>query len=804
MLSFLLLCLASGANAQDLFLSSGTPQALPPTCGGNYSLGPAPVYPSPQSGQEGPGTGAWQKVDPPAVGLKKAQLDQALHFINANVKKRQCFLLIKDGKLAYEWYNPDAKDPPKYPFGKNWKNNMENKPHRGYSMTKTVGGFLLLLAATEDGLDLDADITKQYGVKSPKPYGVTLRMMMSQVIGGSNRPGQEWRYDELGDMWMHLFPEILEKATGHRPSYYYNRLHTRLGLSKSFTWPKVDTEFYEGAAGSCRDWARFGQLINNKGMWGGKPLIAAKYIMQMQQPVKYSPMNEYANPCYGLLIWVNSDKAKVPGCCWEASRLPPPHCGKDTFLNGGVHDLTLNIGLYGQVAMTLPSKNVVVVGFGNDLRPIEPARIGYYPAVCKILGLPCSNPPRVPETKCGEKIECTGVAAQCYTGGNWAHSEPVDGKEKCLKCFQERLILNLQKFPTAGEMVNGSCPTKTKDEAFAFMNCYCGVTGVNSNPWAPWPKSLPKLLNPRPIVPSPCPHPYPPPPPPPQPPLCLLPPKCIKGLQALASSSCFPPKMNHGSHCYKGIRIHRETLMGKYGCPVLLDQSQPILASKAFCWCGVPPPKKTSYAALTNGEEEEHGRLDEDVLLGEGETKGMAKPEDEDSSALLSSRALSAASFERARDAPVPKPDRVTCGWDGTRPSALDRACHNIHEGKVLKHDGEKKVSDAMKYCAQQCLEEDQQPCHCGTIDKCLGPRLGTGPKCTRCFTIMVRCLTTVCVEECACGDHDQCKKCGDTKKTKFKGHGYRTCSYHFRACAGFWPKASLLRNESLTSYFTV
>ena len=60
--------------------------------------------------------------------------------------------------------------------------------------------------------------------------------------------------------------------------------------------------------------------------------IAAKYIMQMQQPVKYSPMNEYANPCYGLLIWVNPDKAKVPGCCWEASRLPPPHCGKDTFL----------------------------------------------------------------------------------------------------------------------------------------------------------------------------------------------------------------------------------------------------------------------------------------------------------------------------------------------------------------------------------------------------------------------------------------------------------------------------------------
>merc|ERR1719269_269090 len=108
--------------------------------------------------------------------------------------------------MAYEWYNPKAIDPPLTPA---WKGSSQDKPHHGYSMTKTVGGFLLLLAATEDGLDLDADITKQYGVKSPKPYGVTLRMMMSQVIGGSNRPGQEWRYDELGDMWMHLFPEIL-------------------------------------------------------------------------------------------------------------------------------------------------------------------------------------------------------------------------------------------------------------------------------------------------------------------------------------------------------------------------------------------------------------------------------------------------------------------------------------------------------------------------------------------------------------------------------------------------------------------
>jgi len=194
-----------------------------------------------------------------------------------------------------------------------------------------------------------------------------------------------WRYDEMGDMWLHLFPTIIQAATGHNASYYLDRLHSRLGLSSSFTWSEVNTKWFRGASGSCRDWARFGQLILNKGMWAGQPVISSDLIAQMQQPVKYAPYNSYSNPCYGLLLWVNADKSKTPGCCWEASRLPPPDCNEETFMTGAVHDLTLNIGLYGQLVMTLDSVKTVVVGFGNDLRPIEPARIGYYPGVCKAL-----------------------------------------------------------------------------------------------------------------------------------------------------------------------------------------------------------------------------------------------------------------------------------------------------------------------------------------------------------------------------------------------------------------------------------
>jgi len=577
---------------------------------------------------QGPGKGPWATTSPEDLakeGLNVQELKEAVGFINANVMNRQCFILIKNGRIAYEWYNPGALDPPgtkPYPNPSGSWDVARSKPHAGYSMTKTLGGYLLLLAATEDGLDLDADITFKYKVQSPKPYGVTLRMIMAQVIGGDRRPSETWRYDELGTGWLHTLPHILKKATGHDASYYLQRLHSKLGLSSNFQWETVDTQWYEGASGTCRDWARFGQLINNQGLWGGEQLIATKYIIQMQQPVKYAPYKEYSNPCYGLLIWVNTDKTQYPGCCWEASRLPSPDCGQDTFLNGGVSDLTLNIGLYGQLVMTLPSVSAVVVGFGNDLRPIEPARIGYYPGVCKALGIPCNKPPKVPATKCGEKIECTGLLAQCFSGhSKWAHTEPMPGKQECIRCMQEKLPIFGRKFRATHAMVKGSCPDFSNlDEASKFLNCYCGVTGINANPWHPWHGFVPPPQPPA----TECPHPYPTPAPPPLPPSarnCLLPDSCVAALTSIPSTNC-PIIRNGGEACYKGLRTHWRTLslptyFGGNGCPDFFTEEA---QAQAFCWCGVQPPKLASESLLpelTNGEEEKHGEPHEDALIGE-------------------------------------------------------------------------------------------------------------------------------------------------------------------------------------------
>jgi len=140
-------------------------------------------------------------------------------------------------------------------------------------------------------------------------------------------------------MWLHLFPRVIQAATGRTASYYMDRLQAHIGLSSSFTWPEVNKIWFRGASGSCRDWARFGQLLLNGGTWDGKQVIARNFIDEMQQPVKVDPYNSYSNPCYGLLIWLNADKSKYPGCCWEASRLPDPKCNDATFIDGAVREM---------------------------------------------------------------------------------------------------------------------------------------------------------------------------------------------------------------------------------------------------------------------------------------------------------------------------------------------------------------------------------------------------------------------------------------------------------------------------------
>eukprot|EP00940_MAST-03C_sp_MAST-3C-sp2_P001025 g1025.t1 len=328
-----------------------------------------------KSGYLGPGSGPWTVDTPESHNFSAAAMERLGDHI-FKVGLRGCAVVVHKGSIVFERY-----------IDKSYNTSV----HEGYSQTKTLGALVAGWAYDEAYLDLDADITASYGVASPRSYSVTSRQIMSQAIAGEDGPGELWEYDATGTRWINHMPHVILNATGRKASdIFRNEFQIPLGLSGGFKWDIADSVFAAGSVGTCRDYARFGQLLLNRGEWAGeaKPLVSAKYVDMMRTPqTRYAPYENYSNPCYGLLTWLNTNpgsdrgSAKYPGVCkmWPQKTWFPAGSGDNVYLMAG---------LFGQETMVIPNHDMVVVsmGFSVDDYPLERAM---YEGVCELFPSDC-------------------------------------------------------------------------------------------------------------------------------------------------------------------------------------------------------------------------------------------------------------------------------------------------------------------------------------------------------------------------------------------------------------------------------
>lgn len=311
----------------------------------------------------GPGSGPWDVEPPSAHGLSQEALDTAAEYMftigpgtegGGGPFRRDCVVVIKDGALVYEKYSSEQ---------------YKITNHDGWSQTKTLGALLAGYAVTHGGLDIDADITAKYGVKSPKSYPVTSRQIMSQAIGGRNAPGEDWEYDAAGGAWINQMPAVVKAATGMKASEIWQDKFQK-ALGTNITWNSADSVWAYGSKGTCRDYARMGQLMLNRGSWKGVsgPLISPDYIGTLSTPqTKDAPYANYTNPCYGLLTWLSNnvqEDGKYPGKCKMFGVPASGSRPSSEFPKGTPEDVFYADGMYGQVTMVIPSHNAVVVSMG--------------------------------------------------------------------------------------------------------------------------------------------------------------------------------------------------------------------------------------------------------------------------------------------------------------------------------------------------------------------------------------------------------------------------------------------------------
>ena len=108
------------------------------------------------------------------------------------------------------------------------------------------------------------------------PLPVVLRREIMDPIGAS----ATWRWHGYENSWVVLDAQRMQSVSG-------------------------GGHFGGGMFISARDHARFGLLMENRGMWNGKRLLPDEWVDMLREPTS-------VRPDYGLMWWLNTDRDRVP------------------------------------------------------------------------------------------------------------------------------------------------------------------------------------------------------------------------------------------------------------------------------------------------------------------------------------------------------------------------------------------------------------------------------------------------------------------------------------------------------------
>lgn len=265
----------------------------------------------------------WE-ISKATINMQKIEEMNRLIALN-KLKEITSVVVIKDGKLLLEEY-----------FNKADRNTLHDTRSVGKSFTSTMMGL-----AIQDGYIKDESQTlnafydlKQFNNYSPKKDSVKIRdlLRMSSAFNGSDSDdaspgneenmyptdnwvkfgldlgmddkktsGKQWDYFTvgvvlLGDILNKSVPESLEK-------YADKKLFAPLGI-KNYEWQYTPQKVVNTAGGlrmSALDYARYGQLYQNRGKWKGKQIIPQSWVDKTF--TRYLPIPGRTDEYYGYLFW---------------------------------------------------------------------------------------------------------------------------------------------------------------------------------------------------------------------------------------------------------------------------------------------------------------------------------------------------------------------------------------------------------------------------------------------------------------------------------------------------------------------
>jgi CubicO group peptidase (beta-lactamase class C family) len=274
----------------------------------------------------------WQTSSPEKEAMDKGLLERALTHIQKNKLEIHSFLIIKNGKLVFEYYGQEKKE-----LGKevSFVQRTPADAHELHSVTKTFTAALLSIAIERKLISgVDAKVIDFFNVQEiknidEKKLSMTLENLLTMQSGleyaegnddplffdekqpvsalslmsrpMASAPGTIWNYSSGNSQ---ILAEILRKVTKKTPlEFSKDEIFTPLGI-KNVMWNKDPSGTEFGGWGlflTPRDLARFGYLYLQKGRWESKQIISEEWIAESSKAHAQTP---WYGDKYGYHMWV--------------------------------------------------------------------------------------------------------------------------------------------------------------------------------------------------------------------------------------------------------------------------------------------------------------------------------------------------------------------------------------------------------------------------------------------------------------------------------------------------------------------
>ena len=145
-----------------------------------------------------------------------------------------------------------------------------------------------------------------------------------------------------------LISKIIRQTVGdaNYPRFAYEHFFYKIGMNHTLIEPDASGTLVGSSYGyaSARDWARFGLLYLNDGIWNGERILPEGWVKYTLTPAPAAPIGQY-----GAMFWLNAGARSNPEQSYHPG-LPHDEYGAEGFEN--------------QYVFIIPSRQLVVVRLG--------------------------------------------------------------------------------------------------------------------------------------------------------------------------------------------------------------------------------------------------------------------------------------------------------------------------------------------------------------------------------------------------------------------------------------------------------